>query len=61
MEFLKSIDVETSLKERNIPCEREYLDGILKSALKDPDMKVIPYEVTEDMLFEGIKIIEELS
>ena len=61
VEFLKSIRVETSLKERNIPCDREYLDEILKSALKDPDMKVIPYEVTEDMLFEGIKLIEELS
>ncbi len=60
VEFLKSINVETSLKERNIPCDREFLDKALISALKDPDMKVIPYVVTADMLFEGIKIIEEL-
>ena len=60
VEFLKSIKVETSLKERNIPCNRKFLDKALASALKDPDMKVIPYEVTADMLFEGIKIIENL-
>ena len=59
-EFLKSIDVETSMKERNIPCDRVYLDKVLDSALKDPDMNVIPYEVTKDMLFEGILKIENL-
>lgn len=60
VEFLKSIDVETSMKERNIPCDRIYLDKVLESALKDPDMNVIPYEVTKDMLFEGILKIENL-
>lgn len=59
--FLKSIKIETSLSQRNIPCDREYLDKVLESALKDPDMNVIPYEVTKDMLFEGIKKIETLS
>ena len=38
----------------------EYLDKVLESALKDPDMNVIPYDVTKDMLFEGIKKIESL-
>ena len=45
-------------KERNIPCDRKYLDKVLESALNDPDMNVIPYEVTSDMLFEGIRKIE---
>ncbi len=58
VEFLKSIEIETSLGERNIPCDREFLDTVLKSALKDPDMKVIPYIVSEDMLFEGIRKVE---
>ena len=58
--FLESIEIETTLKERDIPCDREILDKVLESALNDPDMKVIPYEVTKDMLFEGIKTVENL-
>ena len=60
VEFLKSINVETSLKERNIPCDKVFLDKVLESALKDPDMNVIPYKVTKDMLFDGILKIENL-
>ena len=48
VEFLKSIKIETTLAERNIPCDRLFLYKLLESALKDPDMKVIPYEVTKD-------------
>ena len=58
--FLSEIGIETTLKEREIKCDREYLDNVLKSALKDPDMKVIPYEVTKDMLFEGILTVENM-
>ena len=60
IEFLRSINIETSLKQRNIPCDKNYLDKVLQSALNDPDMRVIPYEITKDMLFAGIKAIEEL-
>ena len=59
VEFLKSIKIETTLAERNIPCDRLFLDKVLESALKDPDMKVIPYEVTKDKLFKGIEKIEK--
>lgn len=59
-EFLKTIGIETTLCERNIKADREYLDGVLNSAIADPDMKVIPYEVTADMLFDGIIKIENL-
>lgn len=59
-EFLKSIGIETTLKERNIKVDRDELDFVLNSAIQDPDMKVIPYEVTPDMLFKGIKIVEDL-
>ncbi|MDY3929157.1 MAG: iron-containing alcohol dehydrogenase family protein [Clostridia bacterium] len=57
-EFLKSIDIETTLAQRKIPCDKKYLDKVLESALADPDMKVIPYRVTKEMLFEGIKTVE---
>ena len=56
--FLKSIGIETTLAERNIPCDKDFLDKVLESALNDPDMKVIPYTVTKDMLFDGILAVE---
>lgn len=59
-EFLAEIEIENTLSQRNIPVDRNYLDKVLISALNDPDMKVIPYEVTADMLFEGIKTVETL-
>lgn len=57
-EFLKTIGIETSLKERKISTDRAFLEPVLKSALADPDMRVIPYEVTEDMLYNGIIAME---
>lgn len=59
-EFLISIDIETTLRERGIKCEREYLADVINSALNDPDMKVIAYDVSADMLFEGIKKVENM-
>lgn len=58
--FLKSIKIETTLAERGIPCTMEYLKESIENALCDPDMKVIPYEVTSIMLFDGIKKAENL-
>ncbi len=59
-EFLNTIGIENTLSQRGIPVDKDYLDTVLKSALSDPDMKIIPYEVTADMLFEGIKAVETL-
>ena len=59
-EFLKSIEIETTLSERGIKCDRGYLDNVINSALKDPDMKVIAYDVSADMLFDGIVKVENL-
>ena len=61
LNFLKSVGIETSLKERSIPTEKEYLLPVIKSALNDPDMQVIPYPVTTDMLYDGIIAVEKLS
>lgn len=58
--FLSEIGIETTLRERGIKCDKELLDKVLESALSDPDMKVIPYEVTKDMMFEGILVIENM-
>lgn len=58
--FLSEIGIETTLRERGIKCDKELLDKVLESALSDPDMKVIPYEVTKDMMFKGILVIENM-
>ena len=61
LDFLRSIGVETTLSQRGIPVDREYLDGVLKSTLNDPDMKTIPYEITEEMIFNAILKTEEME
>lgn len=57
--FLRSIGVETTLSQRGIPVDRDYLDGVLESTLKDPDMDTIPYEITKEMIFNAILKAEE--
>lgn len=59
--LLKSIGVETTLSQRGIPVSKEILYPCLTSAIKDPDMEVIPYTITEDMLFEAICKVEEME
>ncbi len=58
--FLKDIGIETTLAERGIIPERHAFDKVLSSAIADPDMEVIPYKITEDMLFDAIIKTESL-
>ncbi len=57
--LLKQMGVETTLAERDIPVDFEYLTPVLKATLKDPDMNVIPYPVTEEMIYDAILKMEE--
>ncbi len=57
--LLKALGVETTLKERDIPVDFEYLTPVLKATLKDPDMNVIPYEINEEMIFDAIVKMED--
>ena len=59
-EFLMKLDIKTTLKEMNIPLEREFLQAMLTETVTGPDMEHIPYHVTEDMIFEAMKVVEEL-
>lgn len=56
--LLKEMGVETTLKERDIPVDFAYLTRVFKATLKDPDMKVIPYPITEEMIFDAIVKME---
>lgn len=57
--LIKELGVETTLSERGIDIDFEYLKPILKATLNDPDMKVVPYEITEEMIFAAIVKMEE--
>lgn len=60
--FLTGIGIETTLKERGIIPDRTEFEKVLDGALNDPDMEVIPYEITKEMIFDAIlktEILEE--
>lgn len=59
--LIKAMGVEATLRERNISCEREFLEPVLQSALNDPDMKIVPYEITADMIYAAIMTAEKLE
>ena len=59
-EFLKRLDIPTTLAEMAVPVEREYLKAVLTETVTGPDMEHIPYEVTEDMIFDAMKQVEVL-
>ncbi len=60
LELIKMLGVETTLTERNVKVDFEYLKPVLESTIKDPDMELIPYEITTEMIFEAILKIEKL-
>ena len=58
--LLFEMGVETTLSERGIMVNYDVLLPVLEAAVKDPDMKVIPYKITPEMIFEAITTVEEL-
>lgn len=59
-DLIKSLGVETTLKERGIDTNRANLQKVILNALEDPDMAVIPYSVTDDMVYDAIIKAENL-
>jgi len=58
--LIGSMGVETTLGARGICLDYEYLKPVLESTLKDPDMEVLPYEITADMIYDAILKIEKM-
>ena len=58
--FLKKLQIPTTLKEMDVPMDRDYLQAMLTETVTGPDMDHIPYPVTEDMVFEAMKLVENL-
>lgn len=59
--FLKELGIPSTLREMEVPLDREYLRDVLRETVTGPDMEHIPYLVTEDMIFEAMREVEELE
>lgn len=59
-DFLQKLGIRTTLAEMGAPTGREALSAVLKETVTGPDMKHIPYEVTEDMIYEAMCRVEAL-
>ncbi len=57
--FLQKLSIPVTLKEMDVKLDREYLKDVLRETVTGPDMEHIPYPVTEEMIFEGMKAVEE--
>lgn len=59
-DFLQKLGIRTTLAEMGAPTGREALSAVLKETVTGPDMEHIPYEVTEDMIYEAMCRVEAL-
>lgn len=59
--LLSLMEIPVSMKELGIRPEREVLEPVLKETVAGPDMEHIPYKVTEDMVWQAMNLVEELS
>ena len=58
--FLQELEIPTTLREMEVPLDREYLKAVLHETVSGPDMEHIPYPVTEDMIFAALEAVEGL-
>ena len=58
--FMKELEIPSTLKEMEVPVDKEYLQAVLTETVSGPDMEHIPYTVTEDMIFEAMRVVEVL-
>lgn len=58
-DFMKALHIPATLKEMNIQLDRAYLDAVLEEIVNGPDMIHLPYKVTKEMIYDGMKKVEE--
>ena len=58
--FLKTLGTPVTLREMNVPLDRNMLEATLIEATTGPDMAHIPYPITPDMVFEAMQRVESL-
>ncbi|MGL4346268.1 MAG: iron-containing alcohol dehydrogenase family protein [Cellulosilyticaceae bacterium] len=60
-QFYKKVGIPTCLKDIEVVYEQEVLMPILENVMTQPDMEVLPYQVTAEMLFEAMGNIEKIG
>ena len=58
--FLDKLGIRTTLREMGVSLKKEGLEAVLKEIVTGPDMEHIPYEVTEDMIYDALCKVENL-
>jgi len=58
--FLQKLGIRTTLAEMGVSLERNALKPVLTETVTGPDMEHIPYEVTEDMIYDAMCKVENL-
>ena len=59
--FLRALGIPTTLREMEVPLDREALGVVLREMVNGPDMAHIPYPVTEDMAYRAMEAVETLA
>ncbi|MGL4737816.1 MAG: iron-containing alcohol dehydrogenase family protein [Cellulosilyticaceae bacterium] len=59
--FFKKVGMPTCLGAIEVPAEEDILMPILENVLTQPDMEVLPYTVTEEMLLKAIWDLEKIE
>lgn len=58
--FMQKLGIPDTLAKMEVPLDREALKAVLTETVTGPDMEHLPYKVSEDMVFEGMKVVEQL-
>lgn len=58
--LLQMLHIPVSLSEMGVPCHRDALGAVLREIVAGPDMEHIPFAVTEEMVWEAVKSVEEM-
>ena len=58
--FMERLGIPSTLKDMGVEVKREHLEAVLKETVAGPDMEHIPYEITEDMVFEAMQKVERI-
>lgn len=59
--FLEKLDIPSTLRQMQIDLDQTDLRDVLHEAVTGPDMEHIPYKITEHMVFNAMKIVENLD
>ena len=59
--FLTELSMPVKLDDMGIKNDRGEMAEVLAEIVQGPDLKHMPYQVTEDIIFEAMQQVEKLS